>query len=158
MNRLVSNLEECFKAWEFYTLKGNACYHRGELKPACKAFAKSVDLLEGCLDQYDLSQPELIRRFVLACHNTAHCYNKMNSVKEAEYFYSHAHFRLLSMLHSRRHSMFDVLLKELKITFKQLRIYLKGKQKHQLADSIHEESVRVVRSVYLDNADDVFAA
>jgi len=79
-------------------------------------------------------------------------------VKEAEYFYSHAHFRLLSMLHSRRHSMLDVLLKELKINFKQLRVYLKGKHKHQLADSIQEESVRVVRSVYLDYAEDVFAA
>jgi len=99
MKRLNNDVTDLLKSWEFYTLKGNACYHQMEYKEACRHFAKSADILEPCLDKQRDCPPDVLRRFVLSCHNAAHSYHQLKHNKEAEYYYSHAHFRLLGLLH-----------------------------------------------------------
>lgn len=153
-------VQEVLNRWEFYTLEADACYHRQEYKLASKKFCYTVELLEPWLTKDSKEFSKVLRMFVLACHNSAHSMAKQGKDKEAEYYYSHAHFRLLSLLNHKSQSgrLMDAAVMELKYTFQHLRRYLLGREKFELADNIREESVRVVRQSYIEFVDDVFAA
>jgi hypothetical protein len=153
-------VQDVLNRWEFYTLDADACYHRREYKSASKKFCHTVELLEPWLDKENKELPKVMRMFVLSCHNAAHSLAKQGKEKEAEYYYSHAHFRLLSLLGHRKPSnrLIEIAMIELKSTFLHLKRYLLGRKKQELADNIREESVRVVRQFYLEYVDDVFAA
>lgn len=153
-------LQDILNQWESYTLEADAFYHRHELKQASKGFCRTVDLLEPWLDKEHKEMQKVMRLFVLSCHNSAHVLAKQGKHKEAEYYYSHAHFRLLSMLgqSNKRSRLLDGVLLELKCTFKQLKSYLLIKNKYELAANVHEESVRVIRQQFSDYAEDMFRA
>ena len=153
-------VQEVLNRWEFYTLEADACYHRQEYKLASKKFCHTVELLEPWLNKETKELSKVLRLFVLACHNAAHSLAKQGKDKEAEYYYSHAHFRLLSLLGHRNPSnrLMDAAVLELKYTFQHLKRYLLGREKFELADNIREESVRVVRQSDLEYVEDVFAA
>ena len=153
-------VQEVLNRWEFYTLEADACYHRQEYKLASKKFCHTVELLEPWLNKETKELSKVLRLFVLACHNAAHSLTKQGKDKEAEYYYSHAHFRLLSLLghQSQSNRLMEAAVLELKYTFQHLKRYLLGREKYELANNIREESVRVVRQSYLEYVDDVFAA
>ncbi len=153
-------IQTVLNKWEYYTLTADACYHRGEYKEASRTFSHTVDLLEPWLEKEDKQLWKVMRLFVISCHNSAHSMSKFGRHKEAEYYYSHAHFRLLSLI-SRKNTprnMVEHTLMELRATFTQLKDYLLGKNKKALADDIREESLRVVRNSYAEYTDDVFTA
>lgn len=146
--------------WESHTLSADRYYHHGNYKKASQSFSQSVDLIEPWLEKEDKELKTVIHLFVLSCHNTAHALHQIGRKKEAEYYYSHAHFRLLSLISQPRrpNKLMDVVVYELKCTLNQLTSFLKGMNKTQLAGNIREESVRVLRQSYLEYVDDVFAA
>ncbi len=153
-------IQDVLNKWEFYTLQADACYHRGEFKEASQRFSHTVELLEPWLEKENKQLWKVVRLFVISCHNSAHASSKFGREKEAEYYYSHAHFRLLSLISARQYSVnfMERTLQELRATFLQLTDYLLGNNKQELAASIKEESVRVVRLCYLSHLDDVFTA
>ncbi len=153
-------IQDVLNKWEYYTLQADACYHRGEYKEASRRFSRTVELLEPWLEKEHKQLWKVVRLFVISCHNSAHASSKFGRHKEAEYYYSHAHFRLLSLIAAKQHSgnFMEKTLIELRATFLQLTDYLLGKNKQALAASIKEESVRVVRVCYLNHLDDVFTA
>lgn len=155
-----TRFQDVVKDWEYYTLEADACYHRNELKQAGKHFSQTVDLLEPWIEKEERHVSSLVRLFVLSCHNAGHVQNKLNRPKEAEYYYSHAHFRLLSMLSDpeRTSRPKDGLLDELTTTFRHLRQFLLGQNKRQLAANIREESLRVIHHANMPVNDDVFEA
>jgi hypothetical protein len=153
-------IEDVLNKWEFHTLQGDGCYHRGEFKAASHSFGLTVDLLEPWLEKEHKQLWKVVRLFVISCHNSAHACSKYGRHKEAEYYYSYAHFRLLSLISSCRYSRkaMEKTLSELRATFLQLTKYLLDKGKITLAASIKEESVRVVQLSYMDHVGDVFTA
>jgi|GEM_PF-1410212 len=153
-------VQDVLNKWEFYTLQADACYHRGEFKEASRQFSHTVELLEPWLEREHKQRWKVVRLFVISCHNSAHASSKFGRHKEAEYYYSHAHFRLLSLIAAKQQSgsFMEKTLMELRATFLQLTDYLLGKNKLELAASIKEESVRVVSKCYLSHLDDVFTA
>lgn len=159
MNRHV-RFQDVVKDWEYYTLEADACYHRNELKQAGKHFSQTVDLLEPWIEREDKHISSLVRLFVLSCHNAGHVQNKLNRPKEAEYYYSHAHFRLLSMLSdpARSGKPRERLVDELATTFRHLKQFLLGQDKSQLATNIREESLRVIQHANVPNGEEVFEA
>ncbi len=152
--------QDVVKDWEFYTLEADACYHRNELKQAGKRFCQTVDLLEPWMEKDGKHITSLIRLFVLSCHNAGHVQNRLNRPKEAEYYYSHAHFRLLSLLAdpSRGDKPNENLLFELGTTFRHLRQFLLGQNKSHLAANIREESLRVIQHANMSKGTDVLEA
>ncbi len=154
------NIQDVLNQWEYYTLKADASYHRGEYKQASQLFGRSVDLLEPWLEKEDRQLWKVIRLFVIACHNTAHALNKHGRNKEAEYYYSHAHFRLLSLISGNQYpkSFMEKALQELRSTFLQLSGYLLRANKIELAASVKEESIRVVRQHHREGWQHVFTA
>ena len=159
MNRQI-RFQDVVKYWEYYTLEADACYHRNELKKAGKHFSQTVDLLEPWIEKDDKHICSLVRLFVLSCHNAGHVQNKLNRPKEAEYYYSHAHFRLLSMLSdpARAEKPREGLIDELSTTFRHLKQFLLGQNKRQLAANIREESLRVIQHSKVSVGEDVFEA
>lgn len=159
MNRHV-RFQDVVKDWEYYTLEANACYHRNELKQAGKHFSQTVDLLEPWMERDGKHVPSLVRLFVLSCHNAGHVQDKLNRPKEAEYYYSHAHFRLLSMLSdpARATRPRERLMEELISTFRHLKQFLMGQNKQQLASNIREESLRVIHHANVPVNDGFFEA
>lgn len=155
-----SKLQHILDQWESSTLEADAYYYKDDLHKAGKTFCRTVDLLEPWLDKEYSDKSRVVRLFVLSCHNAAHVLSKQNKHKEAEYYYSHAHFRLLSLLNvgSNKSRLLESLLMELKYTFKQLKVYLTGKDKAELAVSVREESIRVMKQRYHDYVEDVFMA
>lgn len=153
-------LQQVLNKWEFYTLEGDAYYHQQDYKQASKLFTKCVSLLEPWLEKEHKQAAKVLRLFVLSCHNSAHALSKWGHHKDAEYYYSHAHFRLLSFIsHTKpRALILEMAITELKGTFAQLKQYLLDKNKVELAGNIKEESMRVVRQCYLQHADQVFTA
>ncbi len=158
-------VQDILNQWESYTLEADGYYHRQELKKAGKGFCRTVDLLEPWLDKDHKELQRVMRLFVLSCHNAAHVLAKQGKHKEAEYYYSHAHFRLLSLLgqgskgqYSKKSMLLDAVLMELRCTFRQLRSYLVCKNKIELAAGVKEESVRVIRQQYCDYVEDIFRA
>ena len=144
-------VQEVLNRWEFYTLEADACYHRQEYKLASKKFCHTVELLEPWLNKETKELSKVLRLFVLACHNAAHSLAKQGKDKEAEYYYSHAHFRLLSLLSSEPTSrkIIEYAALELVTTFEALKCYLLNQNKYQLADNIKEESIRVLEHTKL---------
>ena len=155
-----STIQNVLSEWEFYTLAADACYYREEYKEAGRTFCKAVDLLEPWLEKGGKELWKVMRLFVISCHNAAHTLGKYGRHKEAEYYYSHAHFRLLSLisLHKMPLSLMEPTLLELRSTFLQLSDYLLGKNKIELAANIKEESLRVVRQNYKGYEGEVFIA
>ena len=155
-----STIQNVLNDWEFYTLAADACYHREEYKEASRTFSRTVDLLEPWLEKGGKELWKVMRLFVISCHNAAHSLGKCGRHKEAEYYYSHAHFRLLSLisLHNMPRSLIEPTLVELRSTFLQLSDYLLGKNKIELAANIKEESLRVVRQNYQGYEGGVFVA
>ncbi len=151
-------IQSVFNNWEYYTLAADACYHRAEYKEASQTFCRTVDLLEPWLDRDHKQLWKVMRLFVLSCHNAAHALSKLGRHKEAEYYYSHAHFRLLSFVshHKNSYSIMEHVLLELRATFSMLTQYLMGKNKQELAENIREESLRVIRQSYFSYVDDLF--
>ncbi len=139
-------VKDVVKDWEYYTLKADACYHRNELRDASKQFCKTVDMLEPWLDKDDKQSWSLVRLFVLSCHNAGHVMGKLKKAKEAEYYYSHAHFRLLSLLSGEVHSkkLIEFTAIELVTTFSTLKSFLLAQNKVELANNIREESLRIL--------------
>ena len=154
------NIQEVFKLWESYTLKANELYHKGEYKQATKGFSKSVELIEPWLEKETREMKTVMHLFVLSCHNTAHSSYQQGRKKEAEFYYSHAHFRLLSLVSQPKPSskLLEQAVLEIKATFKQLKAFLVSMNKKQLAGNIQEESMRVLRASYMHYVDDVFMA
>lgn len=152
--------QDVVKDWEYYTLEADACYHRNELKQAGKHFSQTVDLLEPWIEREEKQISSLVRLFVLSCHNAGHVQSRLNKTKEAEYYYSHAHFRLLSMLSdpARGFKPRENILRELGTTFRHLKGFLLGHNKQQLADNIREESLRVIRHTKMSVVEDIFEA
>ena len=146
--------------WEFYTLAADACYYREEFKEASRTFSKTVELLEPWLEKESKQLWKIMHLFVISCHNAAHSLGRLGRHKEAEYYYSHAHFRLLSLisLHNMPKGLMEQALLELRATFFQLTDYLLGKNKLELAANIKEESLRVVRQNCTGFNGDVFVA
>ena len=154
----VKNIQEVLKEWEAFTLQADRLYHQQEFKRASKGFSKSVDLIEPWLDKGGRDLNTIMHLFVLSCHNTAHSLHQLGRKKEAEYYYSHAHFRLLSLVSQPKPSskLLEHAVLEIKTTFKQLKLFLETMNKKQLAGNIQEESLRVLRQSYLQYVDDVF--
>lgn len=152
------NIQEVLNEWEAFTLQADRLYHQQEYKKASKAFSKSVDLIEPWLDKGGRDLNTVMHLFVLSCHNTAHALHQSGKRKEAEYYYSHAHFRLLSLVSQPKPSskMLEHAVLEIKTTFKQLKYFLDAMNKTQLAGNIKEESLRVLRQSYMQYVDDVF--
>ncbi|MFT6153578.1 MAG: hypothetical protein ACJAYK_001296 [Crocinitomicaceae bacterium] len=153
-------VQDILNQWETSTLEADASYHRQELKLASKQFCKTVDIVEPWLDREHKERQRIMRFFVLSCHNAAHVLSKQGKHKEAEYYYSHAHFRLLSLIGSyeKPNRLLDGILIELKCTFTQLKCYLIRKDKCALADDVRSESVRIIRQRYSEYVEDVFKA
>ena len=153
-------IQKVLSEWEFYTLAADACYHREEYKEASRKFCKTVELLEPWLEKESKQLWKTMHLFVISCHNAAHALGKLGRHKEAEYYYSHAHFRLLSLISVQNmpKSIMENALLELRATFLQLTDYLRGKNKLELANNIKEESLRVVRQNLGDFNKDVFYA
>ena len=158
--RHQTDVDEIINQWEFYTLEADGRYHQNDLGLASKGFCRTVELLEPWLDKDHKETKKVIRFFVLSCHNAAHVMSKRGKHREAEYYYSHAHFRLLSMFgqDQKSGSRLDSILLELKCTYLQLQQYLVKKDKRELALSIKDESIRVIRQRYNEYVDDVFVA
>jgi len=152
------NIQDVMKDWESYTLLAGDLYHQQQYKQASKTFSKSVDLIEPWLEKEEKDVNKVIHLFVLSCHNTAHALSQSGRKKEAEYYYSHAHFRLLSLISRPKRSarIMENAIYELKTTLSQLKHFLLTMNKQQLAGNIHEESVRVLRQSYVDYVEDVF--
>jgi hypothetical protein len=161
-NKMIQQhtVQNILNLWETSTLEADASYHRQELKLASKQFCKTVDIVEPWLDREHKERQRIMRFFVLSCHNAAHVLSKQGKHKEAEYYYSHAHFRLLSLIgrYEKSNRLLDGVLIELKCTFTQLRCYLVRKDKCELAEDVRSESVRVLRQRYSDYVEDVFKA
>jgi len=155
-------VQDILNQWESDTLEADSFYYRKEFKKAGKAFCRTVELLEPWLEKDHKERKRILRFFVLSCHNAAHVLSKQGKHKEAEYYYSHAHFRMLSLLGQCSKPgpsrLLDVVLLELRCTFNQLRSHLVGKNKMELAADVKEESVRVIRQRYSDYVDDIFKA
>jgi hypothetical protein len=153
-------VQDILNQWESSTLEADASYHRQELKLASKQFCKTVDIVEPWLDRDHKERQRVMRFFVLSCHNAAHVLSRQGKHKEAEYYYSHAHFRLLSLIgsHDKPSRLLEGILIELKCTFTQLKCYLIRKNKPDLADDVRSESVRVIRQRYSEYVEDVFKA
>lgn len=158
--KIQRNIQDVFQLWESQTLFADGYYHQGQYKKASKVFSQSVDLIEPWLEKEDKELKTVIHLFVLSCHNTAHALYQSDRKKDAEYYYSHAHFRLLSLISQPRRSnkIMEIVMFELKNTLHQLTTFLTGLNKSQLAGNIKEESVRVLRQSYLNYVDDVFMA
>lgn len=156
--KIPQNIQDVMKDWESYTLMADKFYHQQEYKQASKVFSKSVELIEPWLEREEKEVNKVMHLFVLSCHNTAHALNQSGRNKEAEYYYSHAHFRLLSLISRPKRSarIMENAVYELKATLNQLRVFLLSMNKSQLAGNIHEESVRVLRQSYVDYVEDVF--
>jgi len=154
------NIQDVLTLWESYTLKANEFYHRGEFKQATRVFSKTVDLIEPWLQKETRELHRVMHLFVLSCHNTAHSSYQMGRKKEAEFYYSHAHFRLLSLVSQPKlpSKFLEQAVNEIKSTFKQLKAYLDSMNKKQLAGNIQEESMRVIRASYMHYVEDVFMA
>ncbi len=105
-------IQHVLNKWEAYTLMADACYHRGEYKEASRTFGQAVEIIEPWLEKGDKQLCTVMRLFVIACHNSAHSMSKFGQHKEAEYYYSHAHFRLLSLV-SRRNNQRNMVEKML---------------------------------------------
>jgi hypothetical protein len=153
-------VQDILNQWESSTLEADASYHRQELKLASKQFCKTVDIVEPWLDRDHKESQRVMRFFVLSCHNTAHVLTKQGKHKEAQYYYSHAHFRLLSLIGSfdKPNRFLEGILIELKCTFIQLKSYLIRKNKSDLADDVRSESIRVIKQRYSEYVEDVFKA
>ncbi|WP_283789514.1 tetratricopeptide repeat protein (plasmid) [Bermanella sp. WJH001] len=156
--KVPQNIQDVMKNWESYTLLADSFYHQQQYKQASKVFSKSVEIIEPWLDKDEKELNKVMHLFVLSCHNTAHALNQLGKNKEAEYYYSHAHFRLLSLISRPKRSsrIMENAVYELKTTLKQLKYFLLSMNKDQLAGNIHEESVRVLRKSYVDYVEDVF--
>ena len=154
------NIQEVLKLWESYTLKANELYHQQDFKQATKVFSKTVEIIEPWLEKENRDLNTVMHLFVLACHNTAHSSYQMGRKKEAEFYYSHAHFRLLSLVSQPKPSpkLLEHAVIEIKSTFRQLKMFLDLMNKKQLAGNIQEESMRVLRTSYMHYVDDVFMA
>lgn len=152
------NIQEVLKEWESQTLLADDYYHQDDYKKASKAFSKSVEVIEPWLEKGDKDINKVMHLFVLSCHNTAHALHRLGRKKEAEYYYSHAHFRLLSLVSQPKPSsrLLELAVLEIKTTFKQLTYFLESMNKRQLAGNIQEESIRVLRQSYMGYVDDVF--
>ncbi|GAA6133708.1 hypothetical protein NBRC116188_04970 [Oceaniserpentilla sp. 4NH20-0058] len=152
------NIQEVLQDWESHTLNADQLYHQKEFKKASKGFAKSVDIIEPWLERGDKELNTILHLFVLSCHNTAHALYKQGKKKEAEYYYSHAHFRLLSLVSQPKPSskVLELAVLEIKATFNQLKTFLESMNKSQLAGNIKEESQRVLRQSYMEYVDDMF--
>jgi hypothetical protein len=153
-------IQKVLSEWEFYTLAADACYYREEYKEASRTFCKTVELLEPWLEKESKQLWKIMHLFVISCHNAAHALGKFGRHKEAEYYYSHAHFRLLSLISIQNmpKSLMESALMELRATFLQLTDYLTGKNKMELAANIKEESLRVVKQNCAGFNGDVFIA
>ncbi|MGR6874473.1 hypothetical protein ACU6U9_19745 [Pseudomonas sp. HK3] len=156
--KITQNIQDVMRDWESYTLLADNFYHQQEYKQASKVFSKSVELIEPWLDKDEKEVTKVMHLFVLSCHNTAHALNQSGKNKEAEYYYSHAHFRLLSLISRPKRSarIMENALYEIKTTLNQLRYFLLAMNKGQLAGNIQEESIRVLRKSYVDYVEDVF--
>jgi len=152
------NIQDVMKDWESYTLRADELYHQQQYKSASKTFSKSVDLIEPWLERDEKDANKVMHLFVLSCHNTAHAFSQSGRSKEAEYYYSHAHFRLLSLISRPKRSarIMENALFELKTTLSQLKYFLMAMNKQQLSGNIQEESIRVLRQSYVNYVEDVF--
>ncbi len=154
------NIQDALNQWEYYTLKADSRYHQGEYKQASQLFSRSVDLLEPWIEKESEGKQlwKVIRLFVIACHNTGHALNRHGRHKEAEYYYSHAHFRLLSLISGNQYPkrFMEKALHELRSTFLQLSDFLLRENKIELAASVKEESIRVVRQHHSEGWREVF--
>lgn len=153
-------VKDILNQWESYTLEADGFYRRQEFKFASKGFCRTVDLLEPWLNKDHKQLHKVMRMFVLSCHNAAHALAKQGKHKEAEYYYSHAHFRLLSLLgqKNRRSILLEAVFMELRCTFNQLKSYLVCKNKTELLLGVKEESVRVVRQYQYEHVEEIFSA
>ena len=156
--KVPQNIQEVMKNWESYTLLADSFYHQEQSKQASKVFSKRVEIIEPWLDREEKDMNKIMHLFVLSCHNTAHALNQQGKNKDDEYYYSHAHFRLLRFISRPKRSVriLENALYDLKTTLKHLKYFFLTMNKDQLAGNIHEESVRVLRKSYVDYVEDVF--
>lgn len=142
-------IQQVFEKWEYWTLRADGKYHRCEYKQASKDFSLSADILEPWLDREHPQFWQVVRLFVLSCHNSAQAFQKDGRIKEAEYYYRYAHFRLLGFYSKKwRKSavFFDRLVPELRNTFDFLKAHLLASGKAKLALEIRQESDRLINS------------
>ncbi|NVJ58862.1 MAG: hypothetical protein HWE27_00660 [Gammaproteobacteria bacterium] len=85
------------REWEQQTLLADDYYHRGDLRCAFAAFAKTVYIMSEALQDKKVL-PESIRCFVLACQNCAHTASRLGKLGSCEHYFVMSFRRLESLL------------------------------------------------------------
>lgn len=140
-------LDSILQEWERLTLTGNTHFQQHAWREAYRCYMHSMELVETYLQRDPHRQAwRLVRFFVLACQNTAHVAEKMGKERDAEHYFSHAHFVLLSLINfsQTQVSIRQQALLEITSSLAALREFLLRKGKYRLVESIQEETERVL--------------
>lgn len=94
------DLKRSRKQWEYYLIKGNEYYFKGQYEGAAYCYSIAVERLElvvseACKQCKDAS---CLQHYLIACQNASHSFNMSGDIKKAELYLSRAHFKLLSLV------------------------------------------------------------
>jgi hypothetical protein len=140
-------VEIILQEWERLTLQGNEYFQRHVWGDAYRCFEQSMQLVDpGLTNSGKRQQWRMLRLFVLSCQNTAHVAEKMGRDKDAEHYFSHAHFSLLSLISypATARDLCQRALLEISASQSALEDFLRRKGKQSLMQSIREETDRVI--------------
>lgn len=140
-------VEAILQGWERLTLQGNEHFQRHAWRDAYRCFGQSMQLVDpGLVNAGKRQQWRMLRLFVLSCQNTAHVAEKMGRDRDAEHYFSHAHFCLLSLITSPStpQNLRQRALLEVTASQAALEDFLRRKGKESLLISIREETGRVI--------------
>lgn len=101
---LKSRSDVCQK-WEYYLLKGNEYYFRGQYQTAAHCYSVSAEYLEVLVDNESIAhqcdqcdQNRCFQHYFIACQNTAHAFTMSGDLVKAEQYLSRAHYKFLAMV------------------------------------------------------------
>ena len=106
--RVKKNLKErsdvCQK-WEYYLIKGNEYYFRGQYQAAAYCYSVSSEYLEVLVDNQSLaeccdgcSDDRCFQHYFIACQNTSHAFVMAGDLAKAEQYLSRAHYKFLALV------------------------------------------------------------
>lgn len=129
---LFSNwsLRQRLEQWERLTIQANHCFYDQEYSRAYKLYARSADVIEPLLSPRQELRHDVVRRFVLSCHNTAYCCIKQGHLNEAEYFYHFAYNRLMSLQKRSKCQSPELLMHEVSKAANKLSSYVSQQRLH----------------------------
>ena len=91
--------------WEYYLIKGNEYYFRGQYQASAYCYSVSAEYLEVIVSNKTLAEcceacaeDRCFQHYFIACQNTSHAYAMAGELEKAEAYLSRAHFKFLALV------------------------------------------------------------